>query len=452
MGEVVGSVWWLLVTLGVLVTFHEFGHFWVARRFGVKVLRFSVGFGSPIWSRTARDGVEYAIGAIPLGGYVKFLDAREAEHPERVAGQPGEFMSAPAWQRIAIAAAGPVFNILFTLVAFWAMFVIGRPDYQPIIDTPTGLAAEAGFKAGDKLVSVAGEGVDSWSGAMLAVTQAAALHRDVPIGVADTHGATRTLTLALSKLPPGAPDSEAVFDQIGLDAQSSIPFAHSVEKDTPAERAGLLAGDHILRVNGLDILSYSSFIPTLAQETAKNPKIELLIDRDGKQIPLNITAEQREIDGKLKWAIGVKVGALAKPKDAIQHFGPLAAIPAAFKETAKQTRDTLGMIKAMIVGQASVKNLSSVISIAQVANAAAHQGVAWFLSFLAMISLSLAILNLLPIPILDGGHIVTYLVEWIKGSPVSERTLIAGQYVGLALLVTLMSLALYNDVARHFAS
>jgi regulator of sigma E protease len=450
MSEFFGSVWWLLVTLGVLVTCHEFGHFWVARRFGVKVLRFSVGFGSPIWSRVARDGTEYAIGAVPLGGYVKFLDAREAEHPEHVANQPGEFMSAPAWQRIAIAAAGPVFNILFTLVAFWAMFVIGRPDFQPIIDTPKGLAAEAGFKAADKLVSVAGEKVDSWSNGMLAVTQAAALHRDVPIEVTDAQGATRTLVLALSKLPPGAPDSEAVFDRIGLDLQQPPPVVHSVDADKPASRGGMRAGDVIVAVNGTAVANYPEFAKALGEEAAKNPKIEIAVVRDGARVPLTITSEQSKADGKTRWTVGISIR--TQPKDATERFGPLAAIPAAFSETWKTTASTLTMIKSMLVGEASTKNLSSVISIAQVANASAHQGLAWFLSFLAMISLSLAILNLLPIPILDGGHIVTYLVEWIKGSPVSERTLIAGQYVGLALLVTLMSLALYNDIARRFVS
>src|SRR6266404_1883108 len=167
MSEVFGSIWWLLVTLGLLVTFHEFGHYWVARRFGVRVLRFSIGFGKPIWSRVARDGVEYAIGAIPLGGYVKFLDAREADNPELAARQPGEYSSAPVWQRMAIAAAGPVFNILFTVVAFWAMFVVGRPDFQPVIGAPQGLAAEAVVKSGDRLTAVGGESVDSISNAIL---------------------------------------------------------------------------------------------------------------------------------------------------------------------------------------------------------------------------------------------------------------------------------------------
>jgi regulator of sigma E protease len=450
MSEFFGSVWWLLVTLGVLVTFHEFGHFWVARRFGVKVLRFSVGFGNPLWSRFGRDGTEYAVGAIPLGGYVKFLDAREADDPELVAKQPGEFYSKPAWQRIAIAVAGPAFNILFTIAAFWLMFVVGRPDYQPVIDTPKGLAAEAGLRAGDRMVAVDGENVDSMSGAMLAVIQAAAVHRDIEIDVTNPQGQSRAVTLSLSKLPPGAPDNDAVFEQIGLQAQPIPAIAGAVEKDSPAARAGMQASDRIVRVNDVAIANSTEFVHVLAEQAAKNPQIHAVVERNGEQIPLTIVSEQRTFDGKPRWIIGISWQ--PRVNDAVEQFGPLRAIPAAFAETWKTTRSTLGMIKSMLVGEASAKNLSSVISIAQVANASAHQGLAWFMNFLAVISLSLGILNLLPIPILDGGHIVIYLVEWIKGSPVSERTLIAGQYVGLALLVTLMSLAFYNDIVRLVAS
>ena len=218
MSEIVGSVWWLLVTLGILVTFHEFGHYWVARRCGVKVLRFSVGFGKPLWSRVGRDGVEYAIGAIPLGGYVKFLDARETDQPELVSGQPGEYSTAPVWRRIAIAAAGPAFNIAFTVIAFWAMFVIGRPDTQPVLGTPTALAAEAGFHAGDRITAVGAEHVDSMSSAVLEVAQAAMLHRDVAISVLDPQGNARTRILPLSKLPNDISDSKT-FQAIGLSEQ-----------------------------------------------------------------------------------------------------------------------------------------------------------------------------------------------------------------------------------------
>ena len=449
MNEFFGSIFWLAVTLGVLVTFHEFGHYWVARRCGVRVLRFSIGFGKPIWS-FYRDGTEWAIAAIPLGGYVKFLDEAEVDGAVGPQGLEGAVNRKPPWQRIAIAAAGPAFNILFTIVAFWAMFVIGRPDYQPIIGTPKGLSAEAGLAAGDRILSVGGEKVDSMSTALLAVTQAAALHRDVPIDVADAKGKTRAVTLALSKLPPGAPDNLAVYEKIGLVGAPLPAVVGQVDANTPAARGGLKVGDRILSLNGQEITDSTQVSRLLGEEAAKNPQVTLAVERDGQSLPLTITAEQRTRDGQTRWMLGIAWKERAR--DALERFGPLAAVPAAFTETWKQTASMVGMIKSMVVGEASTKNLSSVISIAQVANASANEGLAWFLSFLAVISLSLGILNLLPVPILDGGHIVMVAAEWIKGSPVSERTLIAGQYVGLALLVSLMSLAFYNDIVRLVTS
>ena len=451
MNEFFGSIFWLAVTLGVLVTFHEFGHYWVARRCGVRVLRFSIGFGKPIWS-FYRDGTEWAIAAIPLGGYVKFLDEAEVDGAVGPQSLEGAVNRKPPWQRIAIAAAGPAFNILFTVVAFWAMFVIGRPDYQPIIGTPKGLAAEAGLANGDRILAVGGEKVDSMSNAMLAVYEAAALHRDVPLEVADAKGQARTVTLALSKLPPGAPDNQAAVETIGVYPKSTPAVVAQVTPGQPAERAGMHVGDRILEINGVPTEDRDSFVATLAAQAEKSPNLQFVVERDGNRVPLQVSAEKTVVDGKEKPRIGISYAPAPATKDALERFGPIAAVPAAFKETGRQISSMLGMIRGMIVGEASVKNLSSVISIAQVANASANQGVAWFLSFLAVISLSLGILNLLPIPILDGGHIVFTLAEWIKGSPVSERTLIAGQYVGLALLVTLMSLAFYNDIARQFAS
>jgi len=449
MSEFFGSAWWLLVTLGILVTFHEFGHYWVARRCGVKVLRFSIGFGKPLWSRIGRDGVEYAIGAIPLGGYVKFLDARESDHPELVRGKAGEYSAAPVWRRIAIAAAGPAFNIAFTVVAFWAMFVIGRPDLPPVIGTPTGLAADAGFQNGDRIAAVAGEKVDSLSNAMLEVAQAAMLHRDVNVAVVDAGGATRERLLRLSRLPGDISDGKS-FDAIGLAPQPPPALVGTVQPDSPAARAGMLAGDRIQRINDTAIGDWIVLTRTIAAEAARNPHLSVLVRRGASDVPLEMTATRSGDDGAAHWIIGI--GAHGRDVTALEHYGPLQAIPAALRETWKTTRNTLGMIGSMLTGEASTKNLSSVITIARVANESAQQGLAWFLSFLAVISLSLGILNLLPIPILDGGHLLYYFIEVVKGSPLSERALVAGQYVGLALLVTLMGLAFYNDIARMVAS
>jgi regulator of sigma E protease len=450
MNEFIGSAWWLLVTLGILVTFHEFGHFWVARRCGVRVLRFSIGFGKPIWSRTGRDGVEYAIGAIPLGGYVKFLDARESERPDQVLRQAGEYSSAPVWRRIAIAAAGPVFNIAFTVVAFWAMFVIGRPDLQPVIGTPTALAAQAGFESGDRFTAIGGEPVGSMSNAMLDVAQAAMLHQDLSISVVDARGNARQRVLPLSRLPEDSADSAKTFDAIGLVPQAPPALVASVVADSPAARAGIQAGDRIVRINDKPVDNWEDLTHTVGELAAKNPQLHVVVRRGNSDIPLDLAAKQNSEAGAPKWIIGI--GGKGRDYDAIEQYGPLQAIPAALRETWKTTRNTLGMIGSMLTGQASTKNLSSVITIARVANESAHQGLAWFLSFLAVISLSLGILNLLPIPILDGGHLLYYFIELVKGSPLSERALIAGQYVGLALLVTLMSLAFYNDIVRIVAS
>jgi regulator of sigma E protease len=444
MSEFFGSVWWLLVTLGLLVTFHEFGHFWVARRCGVRVLRFSIGFGKPIWSHFAKDGVEYAIGAIPLGGYVKFLDARESDTPETVARQKGEFSSAPIWQRMLITVAGPVFNIVFTVAAFWAMFVVGRPDFQPVIDTPQGIAAQSGMQADDRIVAVGAEKVDTWTAAMVAIAQEAVLHRDAVVSVIDAQGHVQEHVLALSTLPAAASDNDKTYAAIGLQLKPPPAVAGSVP-DGPAARAGMLVGDRIVSINGLPTATFAKLVSVVAEQAAKSPLLHVIVERGTATVPLDIVAEQRAEGDKSRWIIGIGT---ADVHNAVQHFGPLQAIPEAFAETWKQTRSTFAMVGGMLSGQASAKNLSSVISIAQVANATAHMGLAWFLTFLAMISLSLGILNLLPIPILDGGHLLYYLIELVKGRPVSERALIAGQYVGVALLVTLMSIAFYNDILR----
>ena len=447
MSDFFGSVWWFLVTLGVLVTFHEFGHFWVARRFGVRVLRFSVGFGKPLWSRKGRDGVEYAIGAIPLGGYVKFLDAREADNPEYVAQQSGEFNAAPVWQRMAIAAAGPAFNILFTLIAFWAMFMLGRPDYPPVVGTPTGLAAQAGFATGDRIVAVNGEPVDSFSAVEVEIFQSAILHQDAEVDVSDAQGQPHRRKLALSTLP-GEANQEPSFDAIGLLPKAPDAVIGSVVPG-PAARAGLHEGDRVLRINDTPIDSFADLTKAIPLEAQKDPHLRVQIERAGSTLLLDITAESQKIDGQSPWRIGV---GLADPRTAVERYDPWHAIPAAFRETWKQTKSTVHLIYSMLAGQVSAKNLSGVIGIAQAANATAHLGLAWFLTFLAIVSLSLGILNLLPIPILDGGHLVYYLIELVKGKPLSERALIASQYVGLAMLVCLMSVAFYNDILRLVAS
>jgi regulator of sigma E protease len=279
------------------------------------------------------------------------------------------------------------------------------------------------------------------------VAQAAMQREDATLTVSDKQGQTQQHTLALSQLPHGVADDEKTYQAIGLALQPPAAVVGNLI-DGPAKVAGLRAGDRIVSLNDQAVDSFADLVKLVPEQAQKNPKLHLVVARGNDTLGFDVVAEQKVADGKSHWMIGVGP---AETRNAVEHYGPLQAVPAAFRETWKQTRNTFAMIASMITGAASAKNLSSVIAIAQVANASAHMGLAWFLSFLAVISLSLGILNLLPIPILDGGHLLYYLIELVKGSPLSERTLIAGQYVGMALLAALMSLAFYNDILRLVA-
>jgi regulator of sigma E protease len=443
-----GSVFWLLVTLGVLVTFHEFGHYWVARRCGVKVLRFSVGFGSAIWKRVGRDGTEYQIAAIPLGGYVKMLDAREGEVDPALRDQ--EFTGKSVWKRIAIVAAGPGFNLIFTLAAFWLMFMLGRPDVAPVVTaTPHSIAAEAGIQPGDRILSVGGQAVATWSDSMDAVANALLGRMPLPFSVRGSDGHSRDLVLPLNQLPAGKAVDQ-YMDQLGLQLMPPPALAATVVADEPAAQAGMQGGDRMVSVNGQPVSDFLAFGELVQVQAAKSPKLTIAVERAGQPLTLNVTAKWASLQGQpLKWVIGVG------PPLAEQitvHYGPIKALGASVQTTWRNAAQTFSMLGNMLSGQASTRNLSGVIGIAQVANASASMGLSWFLQFLALVSLSLAILNLLPIPVLDGGHLLYYLVELIKGSPVSEKAMVVGQYIGLALLFTLMGLAFYNDIHRMLLS
>ena len=446
MGEFIGSVWWMIVSLGVLVTFHEFGHYWVARRCGVKVLRFSVGFGRPLWMRRNREGTEFAIAAIPLGGYVKMLDEREVEVHPAERGQA--FNHKSVWQRIAIVAAGPLANLVLCVALLWAMFVIGKQDYSATLGRTTGMALTAGLQTGDRVLAVDGREVVTAGQASMALTTAAMDRRDAEVEVLDSQQQVRSRTLPLSQLPPGF-DERWVPSLAGLTWQFRVQPAlvDRVLPDSAAEGV-LMPGDLILAVDGVRIDAAEQVPAQITALGQRGGQGMIEVERGGDRMALEITPRPgKDPRGAPSWQIGIGFPESSAPVyDTTLRYGLLAAFPAAVRETGRAASDSLGMMRRIVTGNASLQNVSGPVTIARVANHSAQRGLDWFLWFLAVMSLSLCIINLLPIPILDGGHLLYYLIELVKGSPLSERSMAAGQYIGLALLAGLMGLAFYNDI------
>ncbi len=440
-----GSIWWLVVSIGILVTFHEFGHFWVARRFGVHVLRFSVGFGRPLLKHVGKDGTEYVVAMIPLGGYVKFLD--EQEFDVDPVDQHRAFNRKPVLQRMAIAAAGPAFNFLLCFVLLWAMFVIGKPDYLPIVGRADALAAQAGFVPGDRLLSIDGKDVPTWSHAAMILAGAAMDRHPVQVEVARDDGGHAIRTLPLQQLQDGIDESEALTD-IGLvPRQFLLPAViGSFEPDAPTSLLRL--GDRILAVNGVAVIGFDQLAAQVRSQARAGQSLRLDLQRGGERIQVDVLPKLRN-RGKGKPALSIGIGPQEQQAsyDSLRRYGPIDALGVSAHEMWRLTSESTEMLWRM-VSHGSAQNISGPVAIARYANASAQLGPAWFLFFLAILSLSLGIMNLLPIPILDGGHLLYYLIELVKGSPVSERTLVVGQYIGLAMLGGLMCLAFYNDLLR----
>ena len=444
MSGFLGAVFWFIVTLGVLVTFHEFGHFWVARRCGVQVLKFSVGFGRPLWSRIGRDGTRYQVAAIPLGGYVQFLDEREADVGPAL--RDRAFNRQPVWRRIAIVLAGPMANLLLCVLLFWGAFLVGLPGTVPMVGKVQGVAEASGLRAGDRIVAVDGQPVATWDQLITPLALAAIDHRALELQVQDAAGTQARKVLRLDQLP-------ADFDQanplgaagLGIGVGELEPVVGRVLEDSVAH-GQLQPGDRILSLGGRAISRWTD-IPEVVRATAPGQALEIVALRDGRETRLSLTPRVLEVQGQRTLALGIAPAVAV----AERRFGAVAAIGAAWDETRKQTRETLAFLGRLVTGKASPKNVSGVIGIAQVANAEASLGFARLVAFMASLSLTLCIMNLLPIPVLDGGHLLYYLIELVSGRPVGERVLIAGQYAGLLVLAGLIGLAFYNDIVRNFS-
>jgi regulator of sigma E protease len=447
------SVFAFLFAIAILVAVHEWGHYIVARICGVKVLRYSIGFGRPLWLRRAGpDQTEYCLSAIPVGGYVRLLDERDSDvAPEEL---PRAFNRQPVAARVAILFAGPALNFIFAVLAYWLMFVAGVPGLKPVVGEieADSMAAQAGLLYADQIVAVGERPVETWEGAVIAMLDELLGNGDLRIEVRNGDGLQRSLLLPTATRVAELTEPGALFSTIGL--RPWAPFIPPVlDQLTPggaAEAAGLRSGDLILSADGQAVAQWSDWVSLVRSQPGATLDLEL--QRDGRRVTLPITIGEATDDSGTR--IG-RIGASVQVADdlyadmrATQRYSLLPALNAAVSKSWNMSELTVRMIGRMLTGDVSVKNISGPINIAQFAGYSASSGWSSFVGFLAIVSISLGILNLLPIPMLDGGQIVYQLAEGIKGSPLSDRAQMIGQQVGILFLIVLMSFAFYNDISR----
>jgi regulator of sigma E protease len=443
-----------LLAMGVLVVIHEFGHYLVARWCGVKVLRFSIGFGRALAAkRLGKDQTEWAIGIFPLGGYVKMLDERE--EPVAAAEVHRAFNRQSVAKRIAIVLAGPVANFLLAIVAYWGLHLAGVPGVKAVVAQPVqaSAAAAAGIGADEEILSVAGQPVATWERFSWAMLERAVERGVVTLQTRDAAGQSHTRELNLSAV--GAEDLEGDFlSKLGLVpmALAAPPVIGEIVKGGAAEKAGLQAQDRVLSVNGVPVPHWPAFAQSISKRAGQ--KVELRVQRHGSEIAVSVVPETVVVDGK---QVG-RINAKGKANDAQYEryetkyrYGPVSALGAAVVKTWDVSAFSVKMLAKMVTGQLSLRNLSGPITIADYAGQSVKRGGKSFFNFIALVSISLGILNLLPIPLLDGGHLMYYIAEAIKGRPVSDRFMELGQQIGMALLLALMLIAFYNDISRQLS-
>jgi regulator of sigma E protease len=475
MGELINSVWAFLVVIAVLVSVHEYGHYWVACRLGVKVLRFSIGFGTPLYRWQAANGTEFVIAAIPLGGYVKMLDERETDEPIASADLPMAYNRQSVWSRIAIVLAGPGINFVFAILLYWVVFMLGIGGVKPWVgevlsDSP---AWHAGISVDDEIVAVADSQTPTWSAVQETLLSHLLDEPEVELTLRNREQQLRTVILPLTgteELKPGE-----LLTLIGVRPKTlALPAVlDRVIDQEPAWQSGFLQGDRVVAVSRLEKVGDLCRPPVEIQACQWQPSqevrnwthwVNIIRESPGVWLKVNVERDQKEQILWLKPAVkeseGQRIGRIgAAPRvpenygdeyRVTVHYGPLLAIPAAMEKTWHQSVLTLRVIGRMMIGQMPHQNLSGPVSIAQFAGASANLGITQFIAFMAIVSLSLGVLNLLPIPLLDGGHLVFYLVEVVQGKPVPDKIMEIGQLIGLALLVPVMLLALFNDLMRIY--
>ncbi len=438
-----------IVALALLIAVHEFGHFWVARKLGVKVLRFSIGFGKPIWKRkSAVDGTEYVLAAVPLGGYVKMLDEREGEVEEQ--DKPAAFNNKPVWVRFAIVAAGPIFNFLFAILILWMMYMNGVSGIKPVVgDVAKGSSAEvSGFQEGDQILSIDDVETSTWHQVRLYLLDAALDKKTVQVQVRDRHDDISLRQMKLDMISDPV-DSKDLLGDLGLKlwsppAELGIPVSGGA-----ADLAGLREGDTIVAVDDKAIGNWIEWLQAVRNNPGK--QVQVQVDRNGARMAF--TLQIKSISRKGKEIGQVQVALPKKYWDMLDvkiEYNVLQALEAGVVRTWDMSVLMLRVLGRIVMGDSSLKNISGPLTIAQYAGDTASLGLIPFLSFLSIVSISLGVLNLLPIPVLDGGHLLYFVVEMFTGKPVSEQFQLTAQQFGIFLLVALMALAFYNDILRLF--
>lgn len=439
-----------LVSVSILVAFHEWGHFWVARRLGIKVLRFSIGFGKSLWRFHDRKGTEYVIAALPFGGYVKLLDERES--PITPALKPYVFNRKPLWARAAVVLGGPLFNFIFAILAYWCVYLIGTEGGIPLVGEikPLSIAEESGIHTGDEIVAVDHVKTETWSQVMKQLLERLGDKDPLYMTLKGKDGAYTEVTLPLVhwKVGGSRPD---LLAGLGITPYRPpvLPVIEQVMHGEPAEKAGLLAGDQIVAINQQPISLWKE-VTSIVEKSTGQP-LTIVVERGKAQKTLTLVPRGREAaNAQMAGFAGVMVKIPPLPKSLVrqEQLGPVAALKASLIKTKKDILITFKMIWKMVRGEIGLYTLSGPVTIAQGAGVSAMGGIAYFLSFLALISVSLGVLNLLPIPILDGGHLLYLAIEGIMRKPVSERVQLYGVRMGMLLLIFLMGVAFYNDFLR----
>jgi len=437
-----------IVALGVLITVHEFGHFWVARRCGVKVERFSIGFGKALWRRSDRQGTEYVIALIPLGGYVKMLDERVESVPAELRHQA--FNNKTVLQRASIIAAGPIANFIFAIFAYWVVFIHGVPGVRPVVGEILNgsVAAEAQITSGMELKAVDGIETPDWDAVRMALVGKIG-DSDATLTVSQFgEEATQQKQLNLRdwQFEPDKQDPVVALGIRPRGPQIETTLAE-VQANSPASNAGLQAGDRIVKVDGQPLSQWQAFAAQVRDNPGKNMALD--IERNGEPVALTLTPEAKP-GNEAEGFAGVIPRVIPLPDEykTVRQYGPFAAIGEASVKTWQLMKLTVSMLGKLIIGDVKLNNLSGPISIAQGAGLSAEYGVIYYLMFLALISVNLGIINLFPLPVLDGGHLLFLAIEKIKGGPVSERVQDFSYRIGSILLVLLMGLALFNDFSR----